>query len=141
MKNKKVGKSLHLGCVFGHDIWKTALIIWDKQKVLSYWLTSFHRKTLLLLLSKQIPSLCAKWTQTTSSKPIPKYIYSLRQIILVWPLHHVNLMLQWWAYKKADLNIKKEIKNTEWKLIPCNWVTWSAWWVSNPSNTTINFFF
>lgn len=29
---EKISKLLHFGCVFGHDIWKTALII--KQKVL-----------------------------------------------------------------------------------------------------------
>lgn len=60
-KEKKVGKLLNYVCVcvFGHDIWKTALVIWTK-KVLSYWHTSFHRnKHSSLLMQKEIPSLGA----------------------------------------------------------------------------------
>lgn len=46
-KMEKVCQLLLFGCVFGHDIWKTALIIWGKRKVLSYWLTSFQRNKLM----------------------------------------------------------------------------------------------
>lgn len=43
IKKKRQKEKLGVFLVMLSLCWKTALIIWAEQKVLSYWLTSFHR--------------------------------------------------------------------------------------------------